>query len=49
MVEEDPLTWEVEPLESFLNSHFFYRGVHKVLWKKWPTLDKIYPNFFITA
>lgn len=46
MDEEDPLTWEVEPYKNFLDYHFFYRAVHKVLWKNWPDLNKIYPNFF---
>lgn len=48
MVEEDPLNWETEPSENYLDDHFLYRGVHKVLWKNWPDLNRIYPNFFIT-
>jgi len=46
MDEEDPLSWDIEPYENFLDSHFFYRAVHKYLWKNWPDLNKIYPNFF---
>lgn len=46
MDEEDPLSWNIEPYENFLNSHFFYRAVHKFLWKNWPRTDKIYSNFF---
>ncbi len=48
MAEEDPLKWDVEPYENFLDSHSFYRAVHKNLWKDWPDLYKIYPNFFST-
>jgi len=46
MDEEDPLSWDIEPYENFLDSHFFYRAVHKHIWKNWPDLNKIYPNFF---
>jgi len=46
MDEEDPLTWEVEPYENFLDFHFLYRAVHKILWRIWPDLNRIYPNFF---
>ena len=49
MDEKDPLNWETEPNENFLEAHFLYRGVHKVLWKNWPDLSCIYPNFFITT
>ncbi|TFG22237.1 MAG: hypothetical protein EU529_11055 [Promethearchaeota archaeon] len=49
MVEENPLSWETEPDENFLDDHFLYRGVHKRLWKTWPELNRIYPNFFITT
>ena len=46
MVEENPLNWEVEPPENFLDNNFLYRGVKKFLWSTWPNLKKIYPNFF---
>ena len=46
MVEEDPLSWEEEPPENFLDVHLLYRGVKKFLWAVWDDLDKIYPNFF---
>ena len=46
MAEENPLKWDVESYENFLDSHFFYRAVHKHLWKNWPDLNRIYPNFF---
>jgi len=46
MDKEDPLNWDIEPYENFLDSHFFYRAVHKNLWEKWSDLNKIYPNFF---
>lgn len=46
MVEENPLNWEEEPPENFLNINYLYRGVKKVLWSTWPDLKKIYPNFF---
>lgn len=48
MAEEDPLTWETEPSENFLDDHFLYRGIHKNIWKNWTNLQKIYPNFFMT-
>lgn len=46
MAKEDPLMWEIEPFKNFLDVHFFYRAVHKILWMKWPDLNKIYTNFF---
>ncbi|KKL89501.1 hypothetical protein LCGC14_1914060 [marine sediment metagenome] len=46
MVEEDPLNWEIEPPENFLDSHFLYHAVHIILWINWPNLDKIHSNFF---
>ncbi|MEE9379224.1 MAG: hypothetical protein V3V33_14460 [Candidatus Lokiarchaeia archaeon] len=46
MDKEDPLTWEIEPQENFLDIHLLYRAVHKILWNKWPDLNKIYTNFF---
>ena len=46
MVEENPLNWEVEPSENFLDNNYLYRGIKKVLWSTWPDLRKIYPNFF---
>lgn len=49
MAEEDPLSWETEQSEDYLDYHLLYRGVHKVLWKNWPDLNRIYPNFFITS
>jgi len=47
MAEEDPLTWETEPSENFLDEHFLYRGINKNIWKTWENLEKIYPNFFM--
>ena len=49
MAEEDPLSWETEQGEAYLDYHLLYRAVHKVLWKNWPDLNRIYPNFFITS
>ncbi|MHA1491203.1 MAG: hypothetical protein ACTSRI_16335 [Promethearchaeota archaeon] len=49
VVEKDPLSWKTKPSENYLDDHFLYRGVHKVLWKNWPDLNRIYPNFFITS
>lgn len=48
MVKDDPLKWEVEPPENFLVSHFLFRGVHQILWKNWPDINTIQPNFYIT-
>lgn len=47
MAEEDPLTWETEPSENYLDEHFLYRGIHKNMWRKWENLQKIYPHFFM--
>jgi len=46
MDEEDPLKWDIEPYENFLDFHYLYRAIHKFLWVNWPNLNKIYPNFF---
>lgn len=46
MAEENPLSWEEEPPENFLNTDYLYLGVKKFLWSTWPDLRKIYPNFF---
>jgi len=48
MAEDDPLDWEIEPSESYLDFHLLYRGIHKIFWIKWPNLDNIQPNFFMT-
>ena len=48
MAKDDPLKWEVEPPENFLVSHFLFRGVHQILWKNWPDINIIQPNFYIT-
>lgn len=46
MAEENPLRWEEEPPENYLDTDYLYRGVKKFLWSTWPDLRKIYPNFF---
>ena len=46
MDKEDSLSWDIESYENFLEFHFLYRAVHKELWRNWPELNKIYPNFF---
>jgi len=48
MVKDDPLTREIEPPESLLDSHLLFRGVHQILWKNWPDINIIQPNFYIT-
>jgi len=48
MVQDDPLKWETEPAENFLNEHLLYRGIHKNLWSKWSDIQDINPNFFMT-
>ena len=48
MAEEDPLTWEDEPYQNFLNNHLLYRAIPKIIWKHWVPDFKIRPSFFIT-
>lgn len=48
MVKDDPLQWEAEPIESFLDEHFLYRGIHRIFWMNWKDLNKIEPNLFST-
>jgi len=48
VAEEEPLTWETELSENYLDDHNLFRGIHKNLWKTWESLLKISPNFFIT-
>ena len=38
MAEEDPLAWETEPSENFLDDRFLYRGVFKYMWQTWKNL-----------
>lgn len=47
MADEDPLTWETEPSDNFLDEHFLYRGIHKNMWQTWKNLQKFDPNFFM--
>ncbi|MEE9378148.1 MAG: hypothetical protein V3V33_08940 [Candidatus Lokiarchaeia archaeon] len=47
MADEDPLIWEIESSENFLDEHFLYRGIHKNIWQTWENLQKIDPNFFM--
>ena len=48
MVEDDPLKWETEPIENFLDAHFLFRGIHRIFWMNWKEIHKIEPNLFST-
>jgi len=48
MADENPLTWETEPSENYLDEHFLYRGIHMNMWQTWKNPQKIDPNFFMT-
>ena len=39
--------YEKEPFSKFLNKHYLYRGVPKILWKEWDDLNEIEPTFFM--
>ncbi len=46
MAQENPLNWEKEPFENYLDEHSLYRGIHRNIWIKWPILENIQPHFF---
>lgn len=46
MAKDDPLNWEAEPIENFLNEHFLYRGINRIFWMNWSDINKIEPNLF---
>ena len=46
MAKDDPVNWETEPIENFLNEHFLYRGIHRIFWINWRDINKIEPNLF---
>lgn len=45
MVKEDPLNWEIEPENNFLDIHLLYHPVHEDYWKNFGDIDEIEGNF----